>query len=204
MIDKPDTEDLIEDVIEWLLLLAEARLPRTTCYLTKDGDRCRLGVLRDVVASTNSEPYEGTDTKDKFEPDWSKVPEGYDWVATDYDGAQWAYRDNPIKHQDLIWEPWGEVNAFKVGAIGGPVKDWEDSLRQRPKTKPVPTTDELVSVPTSWKIGAVTSSIDPEDDNVLLLKAGDYKAIAMTIRGAKAVVSVLQAAIAQMEKNNEG
>ena len=36
--------------------------------------------------------------KQPFEPDWSKVPEGYDWVAVDADKKVYAYKEQPKYH----------------------------------------------------------------------------------------------------------
>ena len=64
--------------------------------------------------------------------DWSKIPEGYDWAATDEDGDLFAYSKSPhIKA--------GQWAAnFGVGVIGispgDPCQDWRESLEKRPGT----------------------------------------------------------------------
>lgn len=67
--------------------------------------------------------------------DWSQVPEGYDWVATDRCGVVYAYLNKPIiKNKFGFW-----VNLVskcsRMLTIPIPHEectDWRDSLEQRP------------------------------------------------------------------------
>lgn len=67
--------------------------------------------------------------------DWSKVPEGYDWVAVDEPGHHWsgvwAGKSEPTLYEsDNGWlmDCIEEVSC----AIIGPLPPWRESLRKRP------------------------------------------------------------------------
>lgn len=61
-----------------------------------------------------------------------KVPEGYEWVATDKDGAIWCYPERPVMGN---WGWWLRFSRkpFYVYMAKYPAstsrKDWKDSLR---------------------------------------------------------------------------
>ena len=63
--------------------------------------------------------------------DWSKIPAGYDWAATDEDGDVFVYSKKPYA-RDYLWVANGGVQIFI--APGDPCPDWRESLEKRPGT----------------------------------------------------------------------
>jgi hypothetical protein len=85
--------------------------------------------------------------------DWSKVPEGYDWVAVDspeWTGKLCCYLHEPSydRHcNNMAWlhplddqrleDPW---RSLPQSAIIGPLPPWRESLRRRPGSATSPET----------------------------------------------------------------
>jgi hypothetical protein len=70
--------------------------------------------------------------------DWSKIPEGYDWIATDKCGAVYMFRVAPpyLGRGRTMWLA-PMMNYDKV-SIGPECEDWRESLEERPaKSVPV-------------------------------------------------------------------
>ena len=71
--------------------------------------------------------------------DWSKVPEGYDWVCLDgYNDGQWMCKYKPHIYQKVKSPGWMtgyllDFKALPLDAIIGPLPPWRESLRRRPK-----------------------------------------------------------------------
>lgn len=67
--------------------------------------------------------------------DWSKVPDGYDWVANDGDFVL-AWDRKPKPYEPAYYPGWtvggGGYWPLKNDAITGPLPPWRDSLRHRP------------------------------------------------------------------------
>jgi hypothetical protein len=73
--------------------------------------------------------------------DWSKVPEGYDWVAIDSahslgEGRPWGYSQEPKINDSNRWYLKGRPPLcceITKDMIIGSLPDWRDSLRRRPR-----------------------------------------------------------------------
>lgn len=66
--------------------------------------------------------------------DWSEIPEGFDWAATDLNGLVYAYDCAPKKGRSW-WYPAKTVNKVKYIKDTGMCKTWRESLEQRPQTQ---------------------------------------------------------------------
>ena len=63
--------------------------------------------------------------------DWGKIPDRYNYVATDYNGDVFAYVTEPR----IVMLNWGGVKGTNVLHLGcNEVFNWEDSLEKRPGT----------------------------------------------------------------------
>ena len=64
--------------------------------------------------------------------DWSKVPEAYDWVAQDEDGAIYGFEDEPQeKAVQGVWTPYYDDTCSKLLRLP-PNPDWRNTLTKRP------------------------------------------------------------------------
>lgn len=99
---------------EWLAL-ANAALPKAT-----------IGTGYEVEAKYV--PQTG-------EPDWQEAPDWAQWWAVDMIGRAYWYRDKPIA-DDPVWVPSGgiEKDRLKTAKAYGFSGNWDESLRERPKT----------------------------------------------------------------------
>ena len=61
-------------------------------------------------------------------PQWSSVPESYDWMAQDRNGKWYAYCSKPITYEDC----WSARTAWKFIAIEQSNPNWKDTLERRP------------------------------------------------------------------------
>lgn len=67
--------------------------------------------------------------------DWSKIPEKFNWCATDYTGEEYAYTQEPEQSQNT--KSWAASTSVEISLIQeswGTCEDWEDSLEARPMT----------------------------------------------------------------------
>lgn len=63
--------------------------------------------------------------------DWSKVPDGINWIAIDEvcgEHIAWGYKRKPIKINDI----WSGSEPYLIG-VGIFIGNWQDSLEERPK-----------------------------------------------------------------------
>lgn len=100
-------------------------------YLTQNGS------AEDLVAHWTEEPAQPT----AGEIDWSKVPEGYDWVAMDSNGSWEAYNSKPrIPPNAGYWnnKPAQEGGMMLHIDVPFTAPDWTQSLVQRPAPQPAP------------------------------------------------------------------
>jgi hypothetical protein len=65
--------------------------------------------------------------------DWSKVPEGFDWVAQDQCGLVWAYEVEPTRgaNQWIIKSPY-RLTSFQHHIPIHPNSAWHNTLTKRP------------------------------------------------------------------------
>lgn len=67
-------------------------------------------------------------------PDWSKAPDGWNWLAQDADGNWYWYQVEPSPGiGGGVWRCHSTKQQF--AAPGTPNPDWFDSLQQRPKAQ---------------------------------------------------------------------
>jgi len=104
----------------------------------------RIGRLEDVDRMEAADANKPT-TDDYI--DWSKVPEGYDWVAVD---GEDVYNDgilarcHEMKPEISEWGDYfiddsgADDIAVRSSAIIGPLPPWRESLRHRPTTERTP------------------------------------------------------------------
>jgi hypothetical protein len=122
-----------------------------------DGELLILGESKGFIDYDGNDgfAFEPTEAMGECDPlkktsryDWSKIPEGYDWVATDKCGAVYRYRVAP----HLNVSGWGGASPLWLAPVrdyetvsDGPVcDDWRDSLEQRPvKNTPIFPEHEL-------------------------------------------------------------
>jgi len=97
----------------------------------------------DLVAPWTTEPQQPAP-----EIDWSKVPEGYDWVAMDADKSWWTYTRKPDRDGRGWFAKGKAARLFNFGSH----PDWTQSLVQRPVPEPAPywSCAEHVPGPVCW------------------------------------------------------
>lgn len=65
--------------------------------------------------------------------DWSKIPEGYDWVAAESSGRVFLWNAEP----EIMGDGWntGDGTLYTEGRnfITGHIPPWRESLRRRPQ-----------------------------------------------------------------------
>lgn len=122
-----------------LSLSAMATIGFILCGLLTSGE---LHKQADKIHAEKLAEIESSEQKDDY-IDWSKVPEGYDWVAVDRnesitDGV-WAYNNDNKNIKMIIkdgcWMPKDDrCEVFRVDesdAIIGQLPPWRESLRRR-------------------------------------------------------------------------
>jgi hypothetical protein len=71
-------------------------------------------------------------TDDDRLPDWSRAPEGWDWLAQDEDGRWFWYAVRPQPGiGGGVWR--APRRAQQLAWFGEPNSGWIDTLRQRPR-----------------------------------------------------------------------
>jgi len=107
----------------------------------------RIGRLDDVErteATDASKPTTETPATDDY-IDWSKVPDGYDWVAVDDQPCggltAWAWNKKPKIKMGSMYKDWQNGGSLNLvdDAIIGPLPPWRESLRHRPTTESTPS-----------------------------------------------------------------
>ena len=63
--------------------------------------------------------------------DWSKVPEGYDWVAQDEDGDVFAYSHEPFLFEGEF-DVWDGFSGCILLRRDKPNENWKNTLTKRP------------------------------------------------------------------------
>lgn len=88
----------------------------------------------DLIAPWTAEPQQPVP-----EIDWSKVPEGFDWVAMDKSGHWHSYGAKPKSDPWVgIWSDGSNSRYFTLKILAHSSPDWTQSLVQRPAPKPAP------------------------------------------------------------------
>lgn len=69
----------------------------------------------------------------EWQPDWSILPEGRDWIALDSDGGWRAYLTEPLPNH-FMWSTGddGDYMDLRCSVLNKYDGDWKDSLRKRP------------------------------------------------------------------------
>lgn len=67
-------------------------------------------------------------------PDWSKLPEIYNWISQDHDGRWWAYEAKPAVNERFFSNETEGTRADLLTA-GKCLGDWRNTLEKRPEQK---------------------------------------------------------------------
>jgi len=94
--------------------------------LHKQSDKIHAEKLAEIEASEQKDDY----------IDWSKIPDGYDWVAVQPSGSKICFEYEPYLNDEKDWfiepTPGGALSFVYNDAIIGPLPPWRESLRKRP------------------------------------------------------------------------
>ena len=118
----------MKEIIERLQRLAD----RAKKYKWNDESEVvvRLSDVRAVLGfyerhKSKSEPPSATD----ITPEWDKIPEGFDWVAVDEDGEEYAFTSEPF-YLSACWIK--GANVFTGRKLNMKGIDWTKTLSKRP------------------------------------------------------------------------
>lgn len=105
--------------------------------LTEDEFNIGFGIIEDNPLSRSQ----------YTKPNWSEIPKGFDWIAIDGTGGEYAYQSEPypINHVNLWNSRFSSVftgRKFDMSNI-----NWKDSLLKRPKQEEIALTAPLYESP---------------------------------------------------------
>lgn len=96
-----------------------------------------IAVVANAVADAVIAKTGTADGFGEWQPDWSKIPEQYDWFAVDEDGQAYCYNFKPYKNE--LNNHWADHDLNHGDGMAstcsdfGYQGDWRLSLRKRPK-----------------------------------------------------------------------
>jgi hypothetical protein len=118
-----------------------------------DGELFVLGESKGFIDYDGEDgfAFEPTEAVEECDPvkktsryDWSKIPEGYDWMATDKCGEVYRYNTAPFPGISTMWR--APMKGYEFVCDGPECDHWRDTLEQRPvETAPTETLSEHIN-----------------------------------------------------------